>query len=86
MKLDSMPSSLTLLWLVTHLYHSLLIFVFLQKSLDTVDNFKVPGDCGPRSFFKAGTMFDDVSRLLAEVGLENLASQFGVVYRIDLLP
>jgi hypothetical protein len=55
-------------------------------SLGSLSQFKIPGDCSSGSFSKAAKELKNVADLFAEVGLAALATELGVVVRLDLLP
>ena len=58
----------------------------LQDSISKISGFTFPDSCSPGRLEKAASILSDLADLTAEVGLERLALDLGVTYRLDLLP
>jgi len=58
----------------------------LKDTLKNLPKYNLPGFCGLDTFGKVGDIVADMSTLVAEVGLESLATDLGVSFRLDLLP
>merc|ERR1712025_36250 len=58
----------------------------IVSSLEKVSGFRIPDDCSSGKLLKAAKLFKDIADLFSEVGLESLAIELGVTFRLDLLP
>jgi len=58
----------------------------LKNSIGKTSGFTFPDSCSPGRLNKAASSLSDLAELTAEVGLERLATELGVTFRLDLLP
>merc|ERR1711892_1075822 len=56
------------------------------KTMETMEDFRVPDDCSSGSLTRGATELMGLADIVDEVGLESLAMQLGIVFRLDLLP
>merc|ERR1711892_1333568 len=57
-----------------------------MNTLDHLDELRVPDDCSYGALNRGASHLDDLANIIDEVGLESLAIELGVVFRLDLLP
>jgi len=56
------------------------------KSLDTMEDFIVPDGCSVGALTKGAIDLNNIANTIDEIGLESLAMELGIVFRLDLLP
>merc|ERR1712106_307718 len=56
------------------------------KIMETMEDFRLPDDCSSGALTRGAIELNDLADIVDNVGLESLAMELGIVFRLDLLP